>query len=166
MKNTTSIDIKEIPSALTEVKAPSLMTFIVSKELDNLPATRKLVDAAFLNVAGDIAIIHPEGNEMIEDLIESIGGDDEGSKAKVLVIDTVYRADEPDKTFPTRTADSLSLFALTQGIQVVFLTERLSAAIERGSFAIAEVIPGKDGDYLLNVSKHRRAKTGSYPFSL
>lgn len=167
MEQTTSIDIKEIPAVLAGIEAPALVSLIVSKELDNLHATRKLAGEAFLNTASDIAIIHPDGTESVDDLIAGPVGDEKTSAGvKVLLIDTEYGTDAPGKSLPCLTAAQLGLLAWTHGLLVVFLTETVNSATEQDSHIIAEAIPEGDGKYLLTVSKHRTGATGIYPFSL
>lgn len=167
MEQTTSIDMKEIPSVLTQVSAPALVSLIVSKELDNLRVTRKLAGEAFLNTSSDIAIIHPDGTESVDDLITCLVGDEKKpTGVKVLLIDTGYGTEDPVKSLPSLTVAQLGLLAWTHGVLVVFLTETVTAATEQDSHIIAEAIPEEDGKYLLTVSKNRTGATGIYPFSL
>lgn len=166
MENTANLETMEIPSVLTQIEAPALVTLIVSKELNNLSATRKLADYAFLSGSGNIAIVHPEGQEDLYSMISSIVGDDEEHDAKVLLIDTVYDANSLAQSLPELTAAQLGLLTRTQNCTIVFLTEKVSAAIEQDSHVIAEVVPEDKGKYLLTVSKHRTANPGIYPFSL
>lgn len=166
MENTANLETTEIPSILTQIEAPALVTLVVSKELDNLSATRKLTDSAFLSGSGNIAIIHPEGQEDLYSMISSIVGDDEEHDAKVLLIDTVYDANSLGQSLPEITTAQLGLLTRTQDCTIVFLTEKVSAAIEQDSTVIAQVIPEEDGKYLLTVSKNRAGSTGIYPFSL
>lgn len=167
MENTADLEITDIPSVLTQIKAPALVTLIVSKELDNLSTTRKLAGEAFLNSANKIEIVHPEGKETVDDLVVSFIGDDEKvTDKKVLLIDGSYSEDTPGQSLPELTSAVLGLVAQTHNLLVVYLTERTSAAIEQDSYMIAEVIPEEDGKCLLTVSKHRKAVPGIYPFAL